>query len=222
MSFNNQYQSSEKNSLIKTLLFLIVSAIVIIASLIVLLTNNKNLDRNINRCISNNTQLISTSNNLIHETGSAQRRLLSLALVTDKTELQSIYNERDLAISNSQKCHNKIVEHLKSKTLISELSYTVKKSIILRIEYIKSADKFITLVKKKTSKHDISYYLSEVLSPKFKKYRLNQLRIYELLNKQFITESQTITKKSSIIVWIVFIVGVIPFLFVFRFLTSPK
>lgn len=223
MRLNNQFdQYSEGNSLVRTLSFIIISTVAIISSLIILLYNNKSLDKKINQCISNNTELIMTSNNLMLEIGNAQRRILALALTIDKSEQKDLIRDRELAISNSHKHHEEITKYIESNPLIPELSQISRKSNQLRKEYLKLSEHFILLLEKKVDETIISAYLTEKLTPKFKKYRLNQLKISESLNKQFIVESQSITKKSSTVVWVAFVIGVLPFVFLFKVLFNPK
>ena len=214
MHLSNQYdRSSENNSLIKTVFYFIISILIIISSLIILLVSNKNLDTNITKCISNNTKLITSSHNLLLEIGSAQRRVLALALITDKKKQEGIRKKWELAISNSEK-HNKAISEYFNRNY-STLTHgaIMKKSQEHRIEYLKSSKKFIQLINLKKDRNIISKFLIYDLGPKFKRYRIMQLELSKMLNEQFLIDSHNITAKASKTVWIVFSIGLFPFVF---------
>lgn len=214
MHLSNQYENrSENNSLIRTLFYIILSVVIIFSSLIALVISNKKFDSNINKCISTNTKLISTSNNLLLEIGSAQRRVLSLALIEDQKKQEAILIKWKTAVTNSENHHKTLVEHFKSNDPTLKLDHILQKAQKNRNIYLKSSAEFIQLIHQHKSEKQISKFLVTDLTPKFKQYRITQLALAKMLNKQFLVDSHTITKKASNTVWVIFIIALSPFFF---------
>jgi hypothetical protein len=212
MSFSNPYESTKGNSKSVSVLFnLLISIIVIIFSFIFLVIENRKLDANINQCIMDNTELISASNALILATGNAQRAILSFASVDEINEEKYIKRQWVEYIVQIERITKSIYQKIESNSIYLKRPISLKNALTERNKYVKYSEEFYRLWKNNSK--EASFLLVTKLNPQFKKYRGNQLKTHEYFTHHFLEKSSAITKKASVIVWVIFAIGVSPFFF---------
>ncbi len=203
----------EDKEIVRTIIYFIISIIIVLSSLVILFVNTNNLKTNITECIDENSELIETSNNLILEIGTMQRRLLAMAVVSDERDEKRIMGRWYNAVDSSGSFHSIVLHQLKSNKEFSEHFPIINTLPDIRAKYLVASREFVGLLKSKAEDQIVSEFLLKELGPKFKKYRITQLKIGSLIHEKFIEESQEITRKSSFVVWCVFGIGVFPFFF---------